>query len=156
MKLKTASPAVTHKKALDASKLYFYQDPNIVSIEDVDDDFHYRKKGIHLRVKTTNNQIIAIKVIGDNYWYTGNFFFETYKLNSKKLGFFWTTEADYIAYYFPYTDTLYILKVNELRSWFEANRHRYKKILTSVGTKGYLVKIHDVLQEVKSARKVRL
>lgn len=105
-----------------------------VKVVNVESDIEYQKKDIDLIwVREINGEIrettIEIKV--DNYYRTGNYFFETLSNVERGTdGCFMYSEAKYLFYYFLNVE-LHVFNLAKAREWFVANRNRFKLVKTS-------------------------
>lgn len=112
----------------------------------VEDDKEYQKIDVDYRwLRGDKELLLEIKV--DSYK-SGNFFYEFYSnYEMKTIGCFEKTKADYIAYYFSETDSLYILNPQNFRNYV----NKYQKWLTpkyvpntSFHSMGYAIPIKDL------------
>lgn len=138
--------------------------PSSVGILNVEDHKAYQKKDIDLLwiyLHKDKEEMKRIELKVDRYK-SRNFFFETISNRTKGTpGCFMYTEADYLFYYFESLNTLYILPVEKVRSWFVANIDRFeeKHLGTEWGGKerygstGRLVPILTVLAECPGVKK---
>lgn len=132
--------------------------PSSLSVINVEDHPLFQKKDIDLLWVYLENGMEKMKRIElkvDRYT-SGNFFFETASNVGKGTnGCFMYTEADYLFYYFVQWKRLYVLPVEEVRTWFTKNEERFveKSLGTKIGnrqayqSKGKLVPIETVLAE---------
>lgn len=108
-------------------------------IHNVESDPLYRAKDIDLLWKRKQGSGISeysIEIKGDQYYHTGNYFFETLSNEGKGTpGCFLYTEADFIYYYFLQQRELHILPMPETRIWFIKNMYRFKERKTSTPIK---------------------
>ncbi len=129
---------------------YLQTQSTTVHIKNVEDDEEYRHKDIDLiwtrEFKGVRKQVlIEIKV--DNYYETGNYFFETLSNVEKNTpGCFMYSEADYFFYYFMHRE-IHVIDLAAARAWFVQNINHFprKRTTTPVGqgfyhTEGCLVK----------------
>lgn len=96
---------------------------------DVSDDPKYRKMGIDfvLTDRLTGEEK-TLEVKSDDTYQYGNFALEHVSNNGKDdPGWALTTQADYIAIYYPGIDTIYLLNGPKTVEWFTANQHRFKE-----------------------------
>ena len=105
---------------------------NVINVEG---QREYQLKDIDL-IWETDSGIKTIEIKVDNYFNTGNYFFET-KSNVEKNtpGCFMYTEADYLFYYFLNVE-LHVMWVKPARRWFIANQSRFKTVRTSTSVGG--------------------
>lgn len=109
------------------------------TVEDVTGDWRKQKTGVDLlfgfgtvEVKTDTHD-------------TPNFFLE-YECGGKTSGIL-TTQADWLFYYFPLSDTLYILPVVETAAWVRNN------LGYLVGRFGKVVRSHDTRKKTQWSAK---
>lgn len=99
---------------------------NIKSIENVTLNEIYMKKDIDFIIFFKDKKY-TIEIKTDTYD-SGNLYYETIScIETKTLGCFEKTEADYIFYYFIKTKELYILDTKQYRKWFTLNINSFKK-----------------------------
>lgn len=129
---------------------YLQTQSTTVQIENVEDDEHYRSKDIDLiwaREFRGVSKKVLIEVKVDNYYQTGNYFFETFSNVEKNTpGCFMYSEADYFFYYFLHRE-IHVIELATARAWFIENMDNFpsKRTTTPVGqgfyhTEGRLVK----------------
>lgn len=129
---------------------YLQTQASTVSIENVEDDVAYRAKDIDLiwsRESKGNFKKVLIEVKVDNYFHTGNYFFETFSNVEKNTpGCFIYSQADYFFYYFLGVE-IHVIELGPVRSWFLEKLGEFprKRTTTPVGgsfyhTEGRLVK----------------
>ena len=107
------------------SKIKNFLNNNFDEIIDVSDMKRFQQLDIDYVCKK-GNQIITVEVKTDTY-NSGNLFYEYYSCIEKETeGCLEKTKADYILYYFIYSNELYILKTNEFRKWFHKNIFKFK------------------------------
>lgn len=108
-----------------------------IDILNVENDLSYQKKDIDLLwIHRTNvgEVTTSIEIKVDNYYRTGNYFFETLSNVEKNTdGCFMYSEAKYLYYYFLNVE-LHIFKLDEARKWFIQNKNRftYKRTSTPI------------------------
>ncbi len=96
---------------------------NTIEVINVENDSNYRKKDIDLiwkynSINTSSLRQINIEIKGDNYFKTGNYFFETHSNEQKNTpGCFMYSEADFLYYYFINKE-LHIIPLKRTREWF--------------------------------------
>lgn len=129
---------------------YLQTQASTVSIENVEDDVAYRAKDIDLIWSRESKGIfkkVLIEVKVDNYFHTGNYFFETFSNVEKNTpGCFIYSQADYFFYYFLGVE-IHVIELGPVRSWFLEKLGEFprKRTTTPVGgsfyhTEGRLVK----------------
>lgn len=154
------------EKGIQDIEAFLASFPASLSIINVEKHSAFQKKDIDLLWVYLDNDKETMKRIEakiDRYT-SGNFFFETVSNEQKGTpGCFLYTEADYLFYYFLEWKTLYVLSVEEVRSWFLQNESRFKekKLSTSIGndfytSKGRIVPIKTVLRECPSVKRHQL
>lgn len=135
-----------------------------ISIQNVENDPHYRAIDVDLLV-TTDRGESKLEIKGDRYHKTGNFFFETHSNREKNTpGCFLYTEADWLCYYFVEIGLLYLLPMPQTRDWFLNNMERFQSKSTTTPiraggcytTVGRLVPIDVVLKEVPDVKRHQL
>ncbi len=137
---------------------------NTIELVNVEDSDEYRKKDIDLiwKYKSTDNQSVkevSIEIKGDNYFNTGNYFFETLSNQQKNTpGCFMYSQADFLYYYFIEKE-LHIIPLKNTRDWFKKNIDHFqeRKTTTPVGnfhynTVGKLVPRNTVLENIPDIR----
>lgn len=138
--------------------------PETIDIVNVENEPDYQRRDIDL-IWTTQQGITSVKIKGDRWHKTGNFFFETHSNAEKNTpGCFMYTQANLLFYYFVEIHDLYILPMPATREWFDKNISRFQERSTTTPTrggscyttKGRLVPIKDVLQEVSGVVKEKL
>ncbi len=138
--------------------------PRTISVQNVEDDPHYRHIDVDLLV-TTDRGISKLEIKGDRYHKTGNFFFETDSNRERNTpGCFLYTEADWLRYYFVEICILYLLPMPATRDWFVNNIERFQSKCTTTPirsggcytTVGRLVPIKVVLEEVPGIKRYEL
>lgn len=113
---------------------YLEKSPNVKSILDVSDKKMYQEIEVDLILKMTNDEELKIEVKTDTYT-SGNIYYETVSaVETKSVGGFEKTQADYIFYFFINLNTLYILERKEYQKWFRKNQEAFKE-------KGYEKKV---------------
>jgi hypothetical protein len=104
-----------------------------IKIINVENDIDYQKKDIDLiKIRELNSEVkeTAIEIKVDNYYRTGNYFFETLSNVERGTdGCFMYSEATYLFYYFLNVE-LHIFNFSKAREWFIANRDRFKLVRT--------------------------
>lgn len=129
---------------------YLQTQSTTVQIDNVEDDENYRSKDIDLIWTREHNSLrkqVLIEVKVDNYYQTGNYFFETFSNVEKNTpGCFLYSEADYFFYYFLNRE-IHVIELAAARTWFIENMDDFprKRTTTPVGqgfyhTEGRLVK----------------
>lgn len=135
--------------------------PQTLKVENLENNFDYQKMGIDLLLTTTNGNF-KLGIVGDRWHKSGNFYFQTYSNKERgKPSRFMSAEIDWLLYYFIIPRTLYMLPMPKTRDWFVANIEGFSESSTnnttkenqSYTTKGSLVPIEIVIQEVKGVRK---
>ncbi len=130
----------------------------IVNVESEPD---YRKKDIDLLwCRTVNGQekTYTIEVKVDNYFRTGNYFFETISNVGKGTpGCFLYSEAHYLFYYFLKAE-LHVMQLAQVRAWLKPRMENFprKRTSTPVGgghyqTEGRLVNRELLKREVSQS-----
>lgn len=100
---------------------------NVNYIEDVRDNFGYRKLDIDFIVKMNFINEYSVEVKTDNY-ISPNIFFEIYScVETNSIGCMRKTKAEYIFYYFLKSKELYILKTKQFNEWFDKNIDKFKE-----------------------------
>ena len=100
---------------------------NVTYIEDVRDEFSYRKLDIDFIVKMNNISEYSVEVKTDNY-ISPNIFFETFScVETDSIGCMRKTKAQYIFYYFLKSKELYILKTDKFNEWFDLNVKNFEE-----------------------------
>lgn len=100
---------------------------NVKYIEDVRDDFGYRKADIDFIVKMNHIDEYSVEVKTDNY-ISPNIFFETYScVETDSIGCMRKTKAEFIFYYFLKSKELYILKTKQFNKWFDDNIDKFQE-----------------------------
>jgi hypothetical protein len=138
-------------------------DPHTVRVRNVEDDPDWHRVTVDLIWKA-RRRAYRIKVKGNRWHTTGNFFFETHSNKEKATpGCFPYTQADLVFCYFGEPHLLYILPMPATRDWFLANSAHFRERATTtpVGdetytTVGCLVPIQVVLREVAGVKKKQL
>jgi hypothetical protein len=131
--------------------------PHTIDILNVENDQSYQKKDIDLIWTFSNNKMSiqkSVEIKSDNYFSTGNYFFETISNKSKNTpGCFMYSEADLLFYYFLGYE-LHIMNLPKVREWFIKNRGQFKVRTTSTSvngsryyTEGSLVKRQRLVDE---------
>lgn len=136
--------------------------PRTIEVINVEKNEEYRKKDIDIIWKYRSKNFksirqVSIEIKGDNYFNTGNYFFETLSNEQKNTpGCFVYSEAEFLYYYFIEKE-LHILPLKDTRNWFLQNINKFKesKTTTPVGgsyynTVGRLVPRNIVLSNIKN------
>lgn len=138
--------------------------PWTISIQNVENEPHYRAMDVDLLVRTDRGEL-KLEIKGDRYHKTGNFFFETQSNREKNTpGCFLYTEADWLYYYFVEIRVLYWLPMPATRNWFVNQLSRFPERSTTTPirgggyytTVGRLVPITVVLAEVPDVKRYEL
>ena len=104
---------------------YLEKSPNVRKIIDVRDSKLHQEIDVDLLVKMNSGQELKIEVKTDTYT-SGNIYYETMSaLETGSIGCFEKTEADYMFYFFMNLKTLYILKMDEYRKWFNDKKELF-------------------------------
>ena len=117
---------------------YLYRRPDILDIVNVEDNEEYRKKDIDLlwrRLKNNVEMVHTVEIKVDNYFNSGNYFFETISNMTRNTpGCFMYSEAEYFFYYFPKKE-LHVISLKMVREWFIQNIEQFaiKNGCTAVG-----------------------
>jgi len=135
-------------------------------VTNVEDDPIYRAIDVDLKWEkrsqnTTQTLLLEVKV--DNYFSTGNYFFETISNVEKNTpGCFLYSQADYLLYYYLHIE-LHVFDLSCAQEWFKKNQSRFETRQTStpVGqnggryrTEGALVKRDVFAREAGCSLKV--
>jgi hypothetical protein len=122
------------------------------SVINVEDKKEYQMMDIDLLWELNTGEWRSIEIKVDNYFETGNYFFET-KSNIEKgtPGCFMYSGANLLFYYFLDRE-LHIMPLKSTRKWFKANQERFRTVRTSTSvgngkyhTEGALIK-RDILK----------
>ncbi|MCT7983354.1 NERD domain-containing protein [Laspinema sp. A4] len=157
------STEVTDRATADITQ-WLQNSPRTISVQNVENDPHYRAIDVDLLV-TTDRGESKLEIKGDRYHKTGNFFFETQTNQEKNTpGCFLYTEADWLCYYFVEIGLLYLLPMPQTRDWFLNHLERFPSKSTTTPirgggcytTVGRLVPIDVVLQEVPEVKTYQL
>ncbi|MCT7953847.1 hypothetical protein [Laspinema palackyanum] len=157
------STQVANRATADITQ-WLQNSPRTISIQNVENDPHYRAIDVDLLV-TTDRGESKLEIKGDRYHKTGNFFFETHSNREKDTpGCFLYTAADWLCYYFVKIGLLYLLPMPQTRDWFLDNLDRFQSKSTTTPirggghytTVGRLVPIAVVLQEVPEVKTYQL
>jgi hypothetical protein len=139
---------------------------NSVEVINVENDLNFRRKDIDLiwkynSINTSSLRQISIEIKGDNYFETGNYFFETHSNEQKNTpGCFMYSEADFLYYYFIKKE-LHIIPLKKTREWFidHLNDFKERRTTTPIGmlsehynTVGRLVPRKLALQQIPEIR----
>lgn len=107
-------------------KAFLGADPNIRRVQDVSDVDSYRKMDIDAILHTVDYQRKKIEFKTDTYT-TGNIFYETEScVEYNTPGCMEKTRAEYLYYYLPGFDKVYILQMDKYRIWFKLHRRMFK------------------------------
>ncbi len=127
-------------KASVIIEAYLLSLPQTIGIVNVEDNRVYRAWDIDLLWKVKQDLEVvqySIEIKGDQYYQTGNYFFETLSNEGKGTpGCFLYTEANFIYYYFLPQRELHILPMPDTKIWFIENMYRFKERKTSTPIKG--------------------
>ena len=100
---------------------YLQSLPTVSSVLDVSNSRMYQEVDVDFLAKMTTGDELKIEVKTDTYR-SGNIYYETVSAEEvNSIGGFQKTTCDFMFYYFINMDTLYILKMDEYREWF--NKH---------------------------------
>ena len=122
----------------------FIKQKSIRSVVDVRDDLRFREEDVDFLVEDINRQFTKLEVKTDLYAdKTGNFAYE--KESSKTYhtkGCFEKTKADFIAYYVPGLNKVFLLNVRLLRDYVNGSNLR----LVQMGDDalGYLIPFKEL------------
>lgn len=126
-------------RGMEELKCFLRKSPTVLEIVDTSNIKDYWKMGVDLIIKYQKKEnLIEVKVEQSSQ--TGNFYIETISNNTKRSqGWLYTTQSNYIYYYFLDTKELHVLHVEKFREWFNNNMNRFPavSVKTHVGTGFY-------------------
>lgn len=131
---KTAKKATEHITAYLKSKGFF--------IIDVENNPFWQERDVDLlAMKSEDGKFpttYKIEIKADTYYRTGNYFAESYSNLSKETpGCWFSTQSDFIFYYFIDERELHIIPTEEAQIWVRENSHNLKtRRTTTTGPKG--------------------
>lgn len=141
---------------------YLLSLPDTQHLLDVSEDKFYQKQDVDF-LWVVDNKIIKVEVKTDTYKDTENIVVETISnMNKNKKGCMMYTKADYVFYYFVNEGLCYIIKAEEFKSFFNANKKHFKRrILKTEVNNGiysseiYLVNRH-ILTDILKYKQVNI
>ena len=107
-------------------KAFLMSRSDIRRYQDVSDVESYQRMDIDgiIHLPSGHRQKIEIKT--DTYT-TGNIFFETEScVEYNTPGCMYKTKADFLYYYLPGYDKVYVLQMDKYRIWFKLHKHMFK------------------------------
>ncbi len=107
-------------------RAFLEADPTLRRYQDVSDVESYRKMDIDAILHFQDGPRRKIEMKTDTYT-TGNIFYETEScVEYNTPGCMDKTKAEYLYYYFPGYDKVYILRMDKYRIWFKLHKHMFK------------------------------
>ena len=118
--------------------------PNVKSVVDVRQDKDFQEKDIDFLIEDKHQQFTSIEVKTDFKAHeTGNLVYEV--TTSGHIGCFEKTQAKYIAYYLPYSRTLYLINPVALRTYLHKIHPEPRKM--GDNAEGFLIPLADLEKE---------
>ena len=107
-------------------RTYLEGKPNIRRYQDVSDIESYRKQDIDAILHFLSGKRQKIEIKTDKYT-TGNIFYETEScIEFNTPGCMEKTRAEFLYYYLPGFDKVYVLQMDKYRIWFHLHKHMFK------------------------------
>lgn len=106
--------------------------PGVVEVYGVEHIKKYQEEDVDLLVLFKDKKKRKIEIKTDGYM-TGNIFYETVSsIEGNTVGCMEKTKADFLFYYFPRSEELYIINMRAYRKWFSENKEKFtQKIITN-------------------------